>query len=216
MGEIIILIMLVGIVFILLLNASNKDIEEKKENEKKAFEEARDFTITDDDTRPLDTVVKQEDLRHEQQKAERERLHAYEMRRQFEAAKQAKENAKRQEEATRKQEPKTENKILKPSIFCFPIMLAVAAMFHMPSWYYTLWKVVVLLEAIILVGIRLNETKFRSESVAIATVFMVIMAAMGIISFMNGGFDRTFWIIMDIAYCIMHCVLYFGLLKKVS
>ena len=42
-----------------------------------------------------------------------------------------------------------------------------AAMLHMPSWYCTLWKAIILIQWIY------------------AIIFMVIMTAMGIISFMG-------------------------------
>ena len=201
-----------------LTRKAGEGMRQYRENSARTMDNDADINtdITDDDLRPMDTDVTDEDLWHElyreaDQVAEAE--YEYQKRKAEEEARQRERQARQQyrkAEAT----AASDGRMIKPGVFFFPIMLAVAAMFHMPSWYYTLWKLVVLVEAIILLGIRLNEPKFRSEKVAVATVFMVIMAAMGIISFINGGFDRTFWIIMDIAYCIMHTVLYFGLLKS--
>lgn len=201
----------------------DEGMREYLKNSARTMENDEDINtdITEDDLRPMDTDVTDDDLWHElyrtaDQAAEAE--NEYQRRR-------AEEEAKRRERQTRESQRKAEasanagaggSRMVKPGIFFFPIMFAVAAMFPMPSGFYTFWKIVVLIEAIILIGIRLNEPRFRSDSVAIATVFMAIMAAMGIISFINGGFDRTFWIIMDIAYCIMHTVLYFGLLKSAA
>ncbi len=167
--------------------------------------------ITKEDEKPINTDITEDDLWHELYREADQCIDAEEEYKRRKAA----EDEKIRQEAIIKQQKKqaTGNPMLKPSIFFFPIMLAVAAMLPMPSGYYTFWKLVVLFEAIILISIKLNEPKFRSEKVTVATVFMVIMAAMGFISFMNGGFDRTFWIIMDIAYCVMHTVLYLGLLE---
>ena len=118
------------------------------------------------------------------------------------------------EETERMNNPdKHPEKLLKPSIYLFPIMLAVASLFDMPSWFYTLFKIVVLFEAIILIGIRLNDGKFRSDKVAAGSVYMAFMGAIGILSFTNGGFPRSFWALLDIGYCIMHILIYMGFIK---
>ena len=174
--------------------------------------------ISEADLRPMNTDVTDDDLWHELYREADQTVEAeHECQR-----RKAEEEDRQRERQARLQRRESEaaaisgGRMIKPGIFFFPVMIAVAAMFPMPSGFYTFWKIVVLIEAIILIGIRLNESRFRSDSVAIATVFMAIMAAMGIVSFINGGFDRTFWIIMDIAYCIMHTVLYFGFLKAAA
>lgn len=105
-----------------------------------------------------------------------------------------------------------QNPILKPAIFLFPILFAVAAAVgNWHSWFYTIFKAFVLLEAVVLIGLRLGNEKYKSEKILIATVYMSVMAIIGLCSFSKGGFDKSFWVILDIAYCIMHCILYLGL-----
>ena len=193
----------------------NKIIEGVKEYQKNNRQTLNDASIpntelTDDDTRPMNTEITDEDLWHE---VYREADKAVEHEQWLEEKKRADEERRRQAEKEKAQSKQKQQRILKPSIYLFPIMLAVASLFDMPSWFYTFFKIIVLIVAVILIGIRLNEGKFRSEKVAIGTVYMAFMAVIGILSFINGGFPRSFWMFLDIGYCIMHVLIYIGFIK---
>lgn len=173
----------------------------------------QDETVSETSEEP-NTEITEADIRHELERTTRQRQEAHqewiEYEKAREAAKQEKEKARRNDENVA-----IASGVPKPGIFFIPIMFAIAAIFDMPSGYYTFFKTIVLIEAIILIGLRLSEGKFRSTVVAIGTVYMSVMALLGIMSFMTyRGFDKTMWVILDIVYCIIHALLYFGLMKQ--
>lgn len=122
--------------------------------------------------------------------------------------------SKKKEEAGRKEQAKKREENIGMSLvflmFFGPAIYALIGAFgHFDSWYYTIFKVITIIEAAILIGTRLNEGKFRNEQLAIGTVFMAILALISVISFAS-GFDKSFWVVMDIAYAAMQCVIFSG------
>lgn len=213
MGELI----FVGIMFVIaMVMAPILSHQEKKnkENAAKIIEASSYKEVTEDD------------VQHEYNKSMKEAAEYkrwLEEKRMEESRKRMDEIVRKAQQAAKECEEETERmnnpnnqpkRILKPSIYLFPIMLAVASLFDMPSWFYTLFKIIVLIEAVILIGIRLNDGKFRSEKVAIGTVYMAFMAVIGILSFTNGGFPKSFWVILDIGYCIIHVLIYLGFAER--
>lgn len=86
-----------------------------------------------------------------------------------------------------------------------PIILSlIAAFVDMDGGFYTFFKFFVIVEAVILIGIRLDAKKFLGPFDAIKITFISVMALVGILSFANGGFDREFWMVLDIIYGIVH------------
>ena len=205
------LIFLGVIVFIILFFASEAKYSDMREKEKSAIKEARDIPL-ENTAQSMNTEVTQEDVVHEIHRQQQQNIEA---RNEYFARIEAAKIAQQERESQMAQAKEAGTRIIRPGIFFLPIIIAIAgAVGDWNSWFYTLFKIIVLIEAMILIGMRLNDGRFRSEKTAIATVYMVIMAGIGIISFMNGGFDKTFWVILDIAYCIMHTVLYLGLAES--
>lgn len=199
------------IVFIILFFASEAKYEDMREKEKSAVEEARDIPVENTE-RSMNTEITQEDVIKEINRQQQQNMEAQN---EYWAIVEAAKIAQQEREAQMAQVKEAGTRIIRPGIFFLPIIIAIAgAVGDWDSWFYTLFKIIVLIEAVILIGMRLNDGRFRSEKTAIATVYMVIMAGIGIISFMNGGFDKTFWVILDIAYCVMHTVLYLGLVES--
>lgn len=183
-------------------NPDQEDVIKESQNEPEEYETELPTDVTD------------ADVAHEIERLQRQRQEArLEWEERMEAA--AQEKRKREAEHHEAEQKIADSGLPKPWIFFVPIMFAVAAVFDMPSGYYTFFKVLVLIEAVMLIGLRLSEKKFRSTGAAIGTVYMSVMALLGIVSFMtHDGFDKTMWVILDIVYCIMHAWLYFGLLKQ--
>lgn len=205
------LIFLGVIVFIILFFASEAKYSDMREKEKSAIDEARDIPL-ENTAQSMNTEVTQEDVVHEIHRQQQQNIEA---RNEYFARIEAAKIAQQERESQTAQAKEAGTRIIRPGIFFLPIIIAIAgAVGDWDSWFYTLFKIIVLIEAVILIGMRLNDGRFRSEKTAIATVYMAIMAVIGIISFMNGGFDKTFWAILDIAYCIMHTVLYLGLAES--
>ena len=221
----IVLFIFFAAVCVIFINIGNADYEKKRKSERGGIASARNIDVSERDNRSLDTNVIDADLQHEHDRSVKEATEYkqwLEEKRKEEARRRLDEIVRQAEKMAHECAEETERmnnsgkhseKILKPSIYLFPIMLAVASLFDMPSWFYTLFKVVVLIEAVVLIGIRLNDGKFRSEKVAIGTAYMAFMAVIGIFSFINGGFPRSFWMFLDIGYCIMHVLIYIGFIK---
>lgn len=212
MGELI----FVGVMFVIaMVMAPILSHQEKKnkENAAKIIEASSYKEVTEDDVQHEYNKSMKEAAEYKRW-LEEKRMAETRMRTEAIARQAEKLSQECAQETERMNNPNNQSKrILKPSIYLFPIMLAVASLFDMPSWLYTLFKIIVLIEAIILIGIRLNDGKFRSEKVAIGTVYMAFMAAIGILSFTNGGFPKSFWVILDIGYCIMHVLIYLGFVE---
>lgn len=204
--ETLIAILIIAVLLVACFIKGNENLDAQRKSEKEAMASASDIKIDNDkdDNDLPDTEVTSEDVAHETKRAYTQMAET------IAQIREEKEEAERRKIEEKAKIRANKNRILKPSIYLFPIMLAVAAIFDMPSWFYTLFKIIVLIEALILIGIRLNDGKFRSEKVAIGTIYMAFMAAIGMLSFTNGGFPKSFWVILDIGYCIMHVLIYLG------
>ena len=187
-------------------------MEKHEPDQEEAAEELQDKP--EEDNAELPTDVTDADIAHEIERIERQNREAHQEWIEWKKAEAARKEA-REAEKLKAEEIARASGVPKPWIFFIPIMFAIAAIFDMPPGYYTFFKVLILIEAVMLIGLRLSEGKFRSTGAAIGTVYMSVMALLGIASFMTyDGFDKTMWVILDVVYCVMHVWLYFGLIKQ--
>ena len=94
--------------------------------------------------------------------------------------------------------------------FLIPALMAViGAFFYLPSWYYSLFKVVMVFDAIIAGMIFSSEKNSFENSTAmflLGTIIVIsFIALLGIISqfFVRGGFPKGLWVFLDIVYAIV-------------
>ena len=124
----------------------------------------------------------------------------------------------RKAEARRKEEANAAKAVgftLIAILFIFnilPIILGfISAFADMESGYYTFFKIFLLIEATVLINATVRTGRFGGAFDAIKTIFIAAMAIIGIASFMNGGFDKDFWVILDIIYALIHIPQVIGL-----
>lgn len=95
-------------------------------------------------------------------------------------------------------------------MFFGPAVWAIAgAIGHFDTWYYSVFKVMVIAEACILLGIRMSEPGFRNEKMAISTIFVAVLSLICLVSFFS-GLPKSVWVVLDIAYAAMQYVLFLG------
>ena len=84
------------------------------------------------------------------------------------------------------------------------------------EWIYVLFKVLVIVDAIILVALRLHFKQFLTFSLSIATVAMCAMSLIAILSFSDSfDFSSSFWKFLDGIFALIKLVLYIQI-KKVE
>ena len=92
------------------------------------------------------------------------------------------------------------------------VMAVVGGFFHLPSWYYSLFKIVMVFDAIIAVIIFFTINSSRNNSVALVlfgtAIVISFIAILGIISqfFVKGGFPKGLWVFLDVVYAIAKSV----------
>jgi len=85
------------------------------------------------------------------------------------------------------------------------------------EWIYTLFKVLVIVDAIILVALRLHFKQFLTFSLSIATVAMCAMSLIVILSFSDSfDFSSSFWKFLDGIFSLIKLVLYIQIRKVES
>ena len=89
------------------------------------------------------------------------------------------------------------------------IWAMIGAIGHFDSWYYSLFKIMVIIESCILLSMRLNEPSFRNEKMAISTIFVAVLSLICLVSFFS-GLPKSVWVVLDIAYAAMQYVLFLG------
>ena len=110
------------------------------------------------------------------------------------------------------------NKLLLLVYFLMPSIMALfGALFYLPSWYYSLFKIVMVVDACISFLLYSTRDADRSQmSLFGATLVLAFIAFLGIISqfFVKGGFPKSLWVVLDIIYVIAKAVQYFVLRKS--
>ena len=105
--------------------------------------------------------------------------------------------------------------ILSVMYFFAPIVFSlIGAFLYLPSWYYSFFKVIMIVDAIIAICI-FHEYKSKNKDDIImvllgTTVILSFISVLGIVSqfFIPGGFPKTLWIILDITYAIAKVIQY--------
>ena len=85
------------------------------------------------------------------------------------------------------------------------------------EWIYVLFKVLVIVDAIILVALRLHFKQFLTFTLSIATVAMCAMSLIAILSFSDSfDFSSSFWKFLDGIFALIKLVLYIQIRKVES
>lgn len=105
--------------------------------------------------------------------------------------------------------------------FCLipALMSIIGALFFLPSWYYSLFKVVMVCDAVIsfLIFLGLNQTKdnLLVSKYLCSLVIISFIAFLGIVSqfFVFGGFPKVLWVFLDFIYVGAKYLQFFELIK---
>lgn len=105
--------------------------------------------------------------------------------------------------------------------FCLvpALMAIIGALFFLPSWYYSLFKVVMVCDAVIsfLIFLDLNQTKANLllSKYLCSLVIISFISFLGIVSqfFVSGGFPKVLWVFLDFIYLGAKCLQFFELIK---
>ena len=96
-------------------------------------------------------------------------------------------------------------------------MTLLGALLYLPSWYYSLFKVVMVFDAVISI-ILFSSSKQNNEIQQItkllcSAILISIIASLGIVSqfFIPGGFPKRLWIYLDFIFAGAKCLQFFVL-----
>ena len=101
------------------------------------------------------------------------------------------------------------------SYFLIPTVLSLMGAFlDLPSWYYSLFKIVMVIDTFIAICIFIicnasNKDGFLMIVLGV-TIVISFIAFLGIVSqfFVPGGFPKALWIVLDIIYAIAKVIQY--------
>lgn len=99
------------------------------------------------------------------------------------------------------------------------ILALAGAFFYFPSWYYSLFKVVMVVDACL--SFRLYDKMDSSDSKTMlfgVAIVLAFIAFLGIVSqfFVRGGFPKGLWVVLDFMYAIAKAIQYYNLYKTLG
>lgn len=105
--------------------------------------------------------------------------------------------------------------IFSVSYFLIPTVLALMGAFlDLPSWYYSLFKTVMVVDALMalcIFSICKSSNKYESVMILLGvTVVISFISLLGIVSqfFVSGGFPKVLWVILDFIYAMAKAIQY--------
>lgn len=101
-------------------------------------------------------------------------------------------------------------------LYCLvPAALAlIGAFLYLPSWYYSLFKIVMVVDAIMAICIfSICKSSGKDGLLMVVlgvTIVISFIAFLGIVSqfFVPGGFPKALWVVLDIIYAISKAIQY--------